>query len=320
MFYVVRSMLYLLRNHNVLLLLLIGLAALFMAEQSYSQGNGDAGLQSSGILDLGALGDDQPTKMLLLETAALGPDKTICLTTEYRLDWNVWGGINIWFALPYNYNIGNLAFTHGLGDLRAMASIAIVEKEEFTLILDIGGVLPSGKSDLETDDGKPLPMVYQPSQGNAGFIAGMAAFYHLWSLSAGYQNHLSANENHFTRDAWNDPEKVVDYPDSPGLWCGDDISLRLQKSFLTLKAHYYVSAVSLYRLNKDRILQDGELIPVDGTDGFSMNLSAGLEVKLGKTGLFRVMAAMPVFRRESYPDGLNRDFTLMAGFGLRLPD
>jgi hypothetical protein len=312
-------MLYILKNNKILLLLLIVMAAIFASETSYSQGNGDAGLQSSGILDLGALGDDQPTKMLFLETAALGPDKTICLTTEYRLDWKVWNGINIWFALPYNYNYGNLAFTQGLGDLRAMISLNLVEKEEFTMKLSVGGVLPSGKSNLEKD-GKPLPMVYQPSQGNAGFIAGVAAFYRLWSISAGYQNHLSSNKNDFTQASWNDPELVYDYPDSPGLWCGDDISLRLQKSFLTLKAHYYVSAVSLYRLNKDRIQQDGDLMTVDGTDGFSLNLCAGAEIKLGKHGLFRVSAAMPVFRRETYPDGLNRDFTLMAGFGLRLPD
>jgi hypothetical protein len=313
-------MLYLLKNNIVPALLLIGLAVLLMPGTSFSQGNGDAGLQSSNNLDLGALGDDHPTTMLFLENAGLGPDKTICLSTEYRLDWNVWGGINIWFALPYNYNIGNLAFTHGLGDLRVMASVAVVEREEFTLLLDIGGVLPSGKSDLETDDGKPLPMVYQPSQGNASFIAGIAAFYHLWSVSAGYQNHLSANKNNFTQSAWNDPEKVVDYPDSPGLWCGDDISLRLQKDFLAMKAHYFVSAVSLYRLTKDRILVDGELDPVDGTDGFSMNLAAGIEVKMMKTGVFRLQAAMPVFRRVSYPDGLNRDFTVTAGFGLRFPE
>jgi len=287
---------------------------------SFSQGNGDAGLQSSSTLDLGSLGDDHPTSMILLEKAGIGPDKTICLSTEYRLDWNVWGGVKLWFALPYHYTTGNLGFTHGLGDLRVMGSIALVEKEEFTLLLDVGGVLPSGKADEATDDGKPLPMVYQPSQGSAGFIVGAAAFYRLWNVSTGYQNHLSANKNNFTQAAWNDPEKVVDYPDSPGLWCGDDISLRLQKDFLTLKSHYYVSAIALYRLNKDKIIQEDEWVTVKGTDGFSMNLAGGLEMKMGRTGLFRLQAAIPLFRRESYPDGLNRDFLLMAGFGLRFPE
>lgn len=296
------------------------IAGLFMTTASWSQGNGDAGLQSSGHFGLGALTDDHPTTVSLLGTAGLGTGNAVCLTAEYRFDWNVWGGVNIWLALPYHFTYGDLAYTHGLGDLRVMAGLALVEKAEFTLMLNAGGVVPSGKSDLETPDGDPLPMIYQPSQGSAGFMAGAIASYRLWSLAAGYQNHLSANDNGFTKSAWPDPGKVAGYPDSPGLWCGDDILLRLQKSFVTLKAHYFVSAAGLYRLQEDMITGNEGPAPVDGSDGLSINISAGLEARMGKAGYFRIQAAIPLLMKESYPDGLERIFSVMAGIGVRIPE
>jgi len=298
-----------------LISLLLSLGSLVV----FSQGSGDAGLQSSGEMDSRSDASDTPTRIYFLERAGIGNENTVCLTSEVQFDWNIWGGINIWFALPYQYNMGGLATVHGVGDLRVSLSHTLAEAGEFVVKISFGGVIPSGDAGKEVE-GKPLPMVYQPSQGSASFLVSSIFYYRLWSLSAGYQRPVSGNGSNFTHLAWDNSEDIKKYPESPGLLSGDDLVFRVRKDIKRPKARYSISLLPSFRLNEDRILQGGRLVPVENTSGFSMNVNAGIELMLGNNGYFHFLAGVPVFERDHYPDGLDRAVVVVAGFGLRLPE
>jgi hypothetical protein len=131
---------------------------------------------------------------------------------------------------------------------------------------------------------------------------------------------VSGNDNRFTQASWDNTEEVSKFPDSPGLWCGDDLIMRIRKDFDRPKAHYSLSILPAYRLKEDRILVDGKLAPVEGSSGFSLNVNAGVEVRLGTYGYFHFLAAFPVLEREVYTDGLDRVVQVIAGFGIQLPE
>ena len=136
----------------------------------------------------------------------------------------------------------------------------------------------------------------------------------------GYQRPVSGNSNQFKQYEWDNPDMVEEFPDSPGLWCGDDLVIRAGMNIDHPRAKYSISLVPALRLSDDRILQGDNLVPVDGSCGFSLNVNAGLELKLGSYGYFHFLAALPVLQRETYPDGLDRIITVMAGFGIQFPD
>jgi len=293
--------------------------ALLFVNTVLAQGGGDAGLLSSGDFDSRSRATDTPSRIYVLERAGLTSDNVISLGSEFQMDWNVWGGINIWFALPYQYTTGSLATAHGVGDLRAVVSHTLAESGDFTVKLNFGGVIPSGRANEEID-GKPLPMVYQVSQGMPSFLASAIFYLKSWSLAAGYQRFFSANENSFTKASWNDDEDVKDFPDSPGLWPGDDLAFRLSKNFDRPKAHYSLSVLPACRLKQDRILNEGKYVSVDGSSGWTLNINAGMEIKLGNYGYFHFLAAVPVVQREVYTDGLDRVVVVTAGFGVQFPE
>jgi hypothetical protein len=163
-------------------------------------------------------------------------------------------------------------------------------------------------------------MVYQPSQGAASFMLSSIFYFRSWNLSLGYQRPVGGNNNQFTKVAWDNSEDVNEFPDSPGLWCGDDLLVRIRKDFDRPKAQYTLSLVPAFRLNDDRILVDGKLAPVDGSSGFSLNVNAGMELRLGTYGYFHLLAAVPVLQRDIYPDGLDRVVQVMVGFGVQFPE
>jgi hypothetical protein len=285
----------------------------------YSQGSGDAGMMISGDFDSRSRAADTPSRIYFLERAGLGQGNTISLASEFQLDWNIWGGINLWFALPYHFVTGDLATVHGVGDLRVVFSHTLAEAGDLTVKINVGGVVPSGYAD-EDKDGNPLPMAYQRSQGSASFLLSSLFYFRGWNLSAGYQRRVGPNNNAFTKDAWNGIEDVKDFSDSPGLWCGDDLVFRVRKDFDRSRASYSLSLLPAFRLSDDRIKVEGQYEPVEGSSGFSLNVSAGGEVRMGKYGYFHFLAAAPVLKRDVYSDGLERTVVITAGFGVQLPE
>jgi hypothetical protein len=274
---------------------------------------------SSGDFDSRSRATDTPTRLYIIQKAGLASGGAICLASEFHFDWNIWGGINIWFSLPYRATIGDIGTIHGLGDLRVVFSHTLAEAGDFTVKINVGGVIPSGNADKESN-GKPLPMVYQNSQGSTSFLVSSMFYFRSWNLSLGYQRPVTGNGNHFTQAAWGNVEEVEEFPDSPGLWCGEDLIIRIRKNFDRTRAKYSLSLVPAFRLKEDRIMSNGKLMPVDGSSGFSLNVNAGVEVRLGTNGYFHFLAALPVLQRDTYPDGLDRTVEVLAGFGVQLPE
>lgn len=297
----------------------LGILLLTLPLFTAAQGSGDAGMWSSGDFDSRSRLTDTPTRLYVFQKAGMSNQDVICLSSEFQFDWNVWGGINFWFAIPYQVSLGDLTSTNGIGDFRVVLSHTLAEAGDFVVKINVGGVIPSGNAKDEFE-GKPLPMVYQSSQGAASFLVSSMFYFRHWNLSVGYQRYISASKNSFTKQSWDMDERVEEFPDSPGLWNGDDLSFRLRKDFDRPKAQYSLSVLPAFRLSEDRIQVDGKTLKVDGSDGFSLNVTAGVELRMGKAGYFHFLAAVPVIQREVYPDGLNRVFMVMAGFGVQLPD
>jgi hypothetical protein len=292
---------------------------LFIANVLFSQGSGDAGLISSGDFDSRSRSEDTPSRIYFLQKAGVGSGDAICLSSEFHLDWNIWGGINLWFAVPYRVTIGDLATVHGLGDLRVVFSHTLAEAGDFVVKINVGGLIPSGNGNKE-QEGKSLPMVYQPSQGSASFMVSSMFYFRSWNLSVGYQRPVSGNRNQFTKAIWDNDNAVSEYPDSPELRCGDDLLIRVSKYFDRPRARYSLSLLPGFRLSEDQIMSDGKRLVVEGSSGFSLNVTAGVEVRLGTYGYFHFLAAFPVLQRDVYPDGLDRIVQAIAGFGVQLPE
>ncbi len=283
------------------------------------QGCSDAGICSAAGIGVMAHPLDSPTRLALTETFGLGEKNTLHFRTEFRMDWNIWTGIAVQFKLPYEIISGNLASTQGPGDVSAMLSLSIYEAQKTALILNIGGIIPTGDSD-KSKEGLSLPMAYQTSQGTFDLLAGFTFLFGTMDIAAGYQHSYGGNKNLFTYELWNGNADALTYYESARLKRGDDVVLRLQKNFIRPKAYYSVAILPVYRLQEDRIMKDNIDTPVKGSSGLTLNLNGSAEFKLSKSWTFNLIGGFPVLRRESIPDGLTRTFVISAGIGLNFPD
>ena len=282
------------------------------------QASNDAGLGRIGGLGPWEDGTDLPGSLVFSETAGLDKQRTLHLATEAEISWNIWTWLGLQARIPYVYAIGDFGTYHGLGDMELVFTHTLVDHDSLFLKVHVGGRIPSGDAD-KTLYGRCVPMSYQSSLGTFDFIFGFAFFFKTWSAAAGYQHSFGRNENTFVYDDWIDDDNlntlVWDYPESPYLARGDDLALRLQKSFLLPSSRFVIGLLPIYRLQHDRITKDGLDKRVDGSMGLTLNIQAGWTINFGKSGIFRLMTVFPAVSKEVSTDGLDRSVMLQAGLG-----
>jgi len=240
-----------------------------------AQGCSDAGVCSIGGLKNHQVSDTIYSSLSVSSISGFGEAggsiiyiQTTQIEGKLRLFKN--GYLNL--KLPVKLAFGNLGNTADLGDIALSYSHRLLNKDGQHLILTIGGIFPSNDSDKK-ENGLPLPMDYQSSLGSYDIIIGGSYSFSLWQVTMGYQHPFNRNKNGFLHNFWPDGSRATDYFESNQLKRGDDMILRISRSFPKGKRTIVVGVLPIYRLQKDQIIRNGQVEKLAGSDQLTLNLN-----------------------------------------------
>jgi hypothetical protein len=311
---------------NFLYILLVGLFLLIRSNSGIGQGCSDAGFCTMGALKPNqAFTGKKKFKLITIEGGTyFANTKFGDVMASFLTDFNFGIGPKTTFQikLPYNTVHGRLANTYGIGDLCFSLTRNLVQTEKSQLNLTIGGKLPSNNANKLSEDNRPLPMYYQTSLGTYDVVTGISFITRNWLIAAGYQQPFNANGNTFKWGKWEGSpleSKAREYPVSNHLRRGNDVMFRIEKNWRASRFNTYLGILSIYRINKDKIIspQTGQEISVTGSDGLAMSLLYGFGYKFSTKCAFKFLISRRVVRRVTNPDGLSRDFVNTLTFEYR---
>lgn len=288
------------------------------------------GCSDAGFCTMGAMKPDQSFSKkfsILLKSIAVGQyvgltrfDDTIL---AYTLDANIGIGNRVifQFKLPYQMTRGTMANTGGIGDVSLAFTYGLIQKENLKLNITMGTKFPTGNSELR-NDGRALPMYYQPGLGTYDIVIGSSIITNKWLFALGYQRALNSIDNKFIWGEWQDHplfEKALTYPIAQDLQRGTDVMFRVERNFRFTNFNFNVGLLPIYRLNKDIVTspQTGERVHVDGSDGLALSLLYGFGYRLSVKSGIKVMLGSRVIKRKRNPDGLSREFVNTIGYEYR---
>lgn len=216
--------------------------------------------------------------------------------------------------LPYVTASGKLATISALGDITLSMSYTAINKNKTNLTI-VGGVkLPTNNADISKNN-KPLPMVYQSSLGSTDALFGMKYRYQKWDLTLGYQHSFNANKNNYLHDAISIDNAVYNsYFESKNLKRSDDGIVRINRNFLFKKVSASAGLLFIYHLANDTYTDVmGNRVTSKGSQGLTLNLNFSSIVPVSKKMDLIFIFANPIKTRDARPDGLTREFIVMAG-------
>ena len=285
-----------------------------------AQGCSDAGVCTIGSLKNHHISDTIYSSLSISNTSGFGEAggsiiyvQTSLIEGKLRIYKN--GYLNL--KIPVKLAFGNLGNTAGPGDIALSYSHRLLKREDRHLIFTIGGIFPSNDSDKK-EDGLPLPMYYQSSLGSYDIIIGSSYSISLWQLVMGYQHPFNRNKNGFLHNFWPDESRATDYFESNQLKRGDDLVLRISRSFPKGRRTIVVGLLPIYRLQKDQIIRNGQVEKLAGSDQLTLNLNFDYLYQLTHGLNFRFSYAHPVIWRETRADGLTRQVVFTLALELRL--
>jgi hypothetical protein len=302
--------------------IIILLSLIMSGFKAYPQGCNDAGLCSMGDLDGQGLTSKNKYNTQLSYLFGLGEKQTLINTIQFEQRFMFWENRGqIFLQLPIHYIYGNLGQTYGIGDVSLGFNYTYLKKKELSASFMIAVKLPPNDANKTIDD-KGAPMVYQTSLGTYDLALGANFFYRKWQLGLGYLKPLGSNKNYFDHAEWPDNSDALEYAQMRDLARGDDGMLRLNRFFYTKKNRYNVGLLALYRLQKDKITQNGERLALENSDGLTLNLNLGYQKVLKNKDAITLSFAAPIITREVRVDGLTRTFIVMFtyAFGSKKKD
>ncbi len=284
----------------------ISLLLTLSIETACAQGCSDAGICSINGLHSGGPGFSR--NVTLAESigwASTHGSSVFVLTTQLETNIPVTAKLFTSMKLPYQVAIGDLGHTSGVGSITVSTTATVWERPARKLILLGGFIIPTNKSNL-TEDGRSLPMEYQTSQGVFELLSGFSYSFSNWSISGGFQHPLGRNENDFLHDRWVGNENAANYFESARLKRGNDLTIRVERMILLKNSVLYVSALPIYRLQKDEIVINERTLPLSGSGGLTVNINVTWEATLTDRMKLRLTEGNPVFWRQTRADGLTR--------------
>jgi hypothetical protein len=292
------------------------ISALFIMASNLvtAQGCSDAGFCTIGGLTYGQAPADMRTKntVRLSMPIGLGDENVVVLTPslEYTLEHKNWQ----WQGkLSANYASGNLGSAFGPGDVVFSGTYTPPVQHRWKPSFTLGTKLPLNGGDL-TAGGRSLPMQYQSSLGTIDLIAGVAFSTERWTWAAGWQQPLTGeNQNKFLPRYWNDA-KAVAYPPGNSFNRKGDLLLRTNYAFIQKeKGKLTAGLLGIYHLGEDTYrdaLESVSPIPIKGSEGLTLNLTAAGDMMLSKRLSLGLVFGVPLVVRDVRPDGLTRRFVL----------
>lgn len=216
--------------------------------------------------------------------------------------------------LPYVTASGKLATISALSDIALSMSYTAINKNKTNLTF-VGGIkLPTNNADISKNN-KPLPMVYQSSLGSTDALFGLKYRYQKWDLTLGYQHSFNANKNNYLHDSISiDNEVYNSYFESKNLKRSDDGIVRINRNFLFKKVSASAGLLFIYHLANDSYTDVmGNRVTSKGSQGLTLNLNFSSIFPVSKKIDLIFIFANPIKTRDARPDGLTREFIVMAG-------
>jgi hypothetical protein len=286
------------------------------------------GCSDAGFCTMGAMRPDQDySKRIDLKLRSItynyynGKSNISPRITAHTIDVNfTLNDLNtIQVKLPYQSVRGNLGNTSGLGDISISVTRFIKTVKGGDLQATAGLKLPTGNSSIEDGAGRHFPMYYQTTLGTFDIVAGASWINENWLLATGIQIPFGANGNEFRLEEW--PE----YPDQNylakndpafNLRRGTDIMLRVERNFRYLNWNFSLGLLPIWRINRDRILDEttNEYVKVDQTRGLALSGLVGLGYQFNVRNGIKFIHGHQLQDREINPDGLTRKFVNSLSF------
>lgn len=233
--------------------------------------------------------------------------------------------------LPYQWTSGTLGKAAGMGDVSLSITHNVKRFNKFELNATLGMKIPSNKSDIQSQGrnrpfsiGLVLPMYYQVSLGSWDMIAGASLINENWLFAIGYQNALTANNNTFEQDDWAPPvypseSYVASYDEATKLKRGSDIMFRVERNFRFARYNFNVGLLPIYRISKDRIIDEAtnEYKKLDDTTGLALSLLAGFGYNFNINNTVKFTYGKKLVQRDVNPDGLTRTEVMIIAYLFR---
>jgi hypothetical protein len=307
-------------------ILLFSIFLFLYSTQTKAQGCSDAGVCTMGAPHL-YTGDSVNTtnektssiNYKATQSIGFGEQNTLHLLTVAELNWKINQAIYLQLKLPYLVNIGNLANTHGIGDLSLSSTIYKEINERSSINTIIGFKIPVNNSNL-SDKGKALPMPYQTSLGTFDGILGFVYQYKQWNFTTAYQKVLiSANENSFLANSsdWVNNADAANYFGSYKFFRGDDAILKAERNMSVNKKWIVTpSVLAIYRVQNDRVQDPVTSIENDlpNSNGLTLNVIGSSSHQLKNNKAIDVTLAFPLIVRKVRADGLTRSLITSVAF------
>ncbi len=303
-------------------------ALLFFGSEIRAQGDSDPGMSTIGALRSGSvqtmgefLYESEKTQLqishgmangergLVIQNPRLG--MRIPLLENGYLDWR----------LQIQAVYGELADIAGLGDILLAYTYRIPPLESPLTWQFTGGFkLPTGNGTQTDGKNRPLPMAYQSSWGTTDLILGINMWVQsFFSLSLGYQQPLiQYNDNLYT--GFSVDNEILysgkDYPLSRRLYRHGDLMARAEGHYSGKRAGFSAGPLLFYHLGDDLYEHvNGRMVALEGSKGFSLNLSGNLFVRFGRYGSWKLdlSGGLPITTRDLHPDGSARSWMLIPG-------
>jgi hypothetical protein len=221
------------------------------------------------------------------------------------------------FKIPYMVVLSRLTNTHGVGDISLSLSRNIVNQENFQINGTIGAKIPTGKSDVRSSEGLPLPMYLQPTLGTFDLVAGASFLSRGWLVAVGVQQPLAhTNDNQFLWEEWEGNPKfntAFPFPQSRGLRRQADVMLRIEKNIRFSKFNVHIGLLEIHRFKEDKVLlkdlETGQDIEreVAGSNGSALSLIVGGTYHFNTKSAIKLIFGDRLLQRDKNPDGLSRE-------------
>ena len=229
--------------------------------------------------------------------------------------------------IPFAYISGNIGTTSGTGDLALTMQNTFKSGRNINMAYTLGVIIPTNNANLKYNN-EAMPMAYQTSLGLFSALAGISFRYKQWSAVIGYQYSFGSNANQFLSEtvyidsSSADLDRQIDrksYFSSQNLTRGSDLILRLERGFQIKKLSIAIGVLPILRITNSMIADStGAEDPVSGSDGLTLNITAGLSYQLSNSTFIKINYGSPVLQRKVRPDGLSRKTVLIVGFGVKL--
>ncbi|MCG8477157.1 MAG: hypothetical protein MI784_16950 [Cytophagales bacterium] len=301
---------------------LLGIVCLLLAHlQIRGQGCSDAGVCTAPSLHSAQRPGEYQNTVKLAATFGAADEGTAVFSPTLYMNWAIAEKTQLQARLPYHIISGDLADVSGLGDITLNIAQQLYNAKGYQVQASAGIKLPTNDAD-KTEDGRPLPMVYQTSLGTVDLLLGASVNYKQWMLGIGYQQPLTdANKNGFLTQTWIADQSFSDareYENSRDLERKGDLVLRVQRNFKFRKLNLSASLLPILHLGKDSYLDaSGTRREIDGSDGLTLNATVNAAFKLAKHIDLNVLLASPLAVRDHRPDGLTRAFVISPSLTYR---